>query len=190
MLHFQLIATVDVAPIAAIKPEMFEQLTFRQDAPGSPHRSTESIYMRMPATISYHSMFEELATVDYLAYDAFRTLVEALSLSGLARIMIVKLKPGGIITDHIDQGAYAEATDRYHLAVATNRMTTLTSGGETLHMPAGSLPWFDKHALHCGSDSGDSYRIHLLWIATGRSSARAWNLSPARVVALAPQHCG
>ena len=79
-----------------------------------------------------------------------------------ARAMILKLKPGGRIAPHIDQGAYAEATHRWHAAIETNGQAWLQIADERLHMAPGELWWFDKHALHYGANEGQTDRVHLI----------------------------
>jgi quercetin dioxygenase-like cupin family protein len=170
MQHFTRIGTIAIDALAAAvdaHAARFADLVFRQRAPGSAHPDTETMYLRMPPTISRETIFESLEAADYplMQEPAFRDSVAAVArLAGgrAARAMIVKLKPGGRIAPHVDEGAYAAATQRYHLPIATNPQAWLESGGEHLHLPAGTLWWFDKHALHRGGNDGTTDRIHLI----------------------------
>jgi hypothetical protein len=169
MMHFRYIGTVDPAPLvnAAIRYSgQFAEDTWRQDFPGSPHQDSESIYLRMPSEISVDSIFNslEVSNLPLMRDYAFADACKAISLMTIAtvkRVMLVKLKAGGKVTPHIDQGAYAEATERYHLPVITNPDCLMTSGDETVHLPAGEVWWFDKHALHSVVNNGPD-RIHLI----------------------------
>jgi quercetin dioxygenase-like cupin family protein len=170
MQHFTRIGEIAIDALAravAFHEARFSDIVFRQTAPFSPHPDTETIYLRMPPLITYDSLFESLDSVDWpmMQETAFREAVAAMAaLAGGApsRAMIVKLKPGGRIAPHVDEGGYAAATRRFHLPIATNPSAWLQSGGERLHLPAGTLWWFDKHALHRGGNDGASERIHLI----------------------------
>lgn len=169
-IHFRQVGTVDVGPLADAVTEhahLFGLLDWREKAPGTPHLDTETIYLRMPSEITIETVFHSLEVADLPAMEvpAFAEAVrrvEAMTGESVARCMIVKLKPGGIITPHIDQGAYAEATHRYHLAVETNPGAWLQIDAEKLSMAPGQVWFFDKHALHMGANDGDSDRIHLI----------------------------
>jgi hypothetical protein len=170
MQHFTRIGTIAIDALAAAvdaHAERFADMVFRQRALGSAHPDTETMYLRMPPTISRETIFESLDAVDYPLMDepSFREAVATVSrLAGgrAARAMIVKLKPSGRIAPHIDEGTYAAATQRYHLPIATNPQAWLESGGERLHLPAGTLWRFDKHALHRGGNDGATDRLHLI----------------------------
>ncbi|MBV8652221.1 MAG: aspartyl/asparaginyl beta-hydroxylase domain-containing protein [Alphaproteobacteria bacterium] len=170
MPHFTRIGALAIDALAGAvdtHAARFADMVFRQRAPGSAHPDTETIYLRMPPTLSRETIFESLDSIDYplMQEPAIREAVAAVSrLAGgrAARAMIVKLKPGGRIAPHVDEGAYAAATRRYHLPIATNPLAWLEAGGERLHLPAGTLWWFDKHALHRGGNDGATDRIHLI----------------------------
>lgn len=164
-----------IAPIDLVLPTLaehqaeFDALTFRQDHPASPHQATRSIYLRMPAEITLESMFSGLDVVDYPAASvpAFFKLMADVAFvtkapNRVARVMLVELAPGGHIAPHIDQGLYAESTNRWHCALRTNRQCVMHSGGETVHMAPGDVWWFDKHALHEVINAGREPRVHLI----------------------------
>jgi len=168
--HFRAMGEIDVEPLrqaVRLNASRFGEATWRQDSPGSPHPDTETIFLRMPREITRESLFNSLYVEDCDALpepafvDAIRS-IGALTGGSIARAMIVKLKPGGRITPHIDQGRYALATHRWHLPIETNRRAWLESGGERIAMARGMLTWFDKHALHRGANEGKEDRIHLI----------------------------
>ena len=170
MQHFKPLGEIAVAALAdavARHADGFGDLDFREKAPGSAHPDTATIYLRMPPILSRWTIFESLEAVDYPMMQApeFREAVASVArLAGgrTARAMIVKLLPRGRIAPHVDEGGYAAATQRFHLPIATNKLAWLESGGELLHLPAGALWWFDKHALHHGGNDGTTDRIHLI----------------------------
>src|SRR5271167_2721975 len=146
---------------------MFGDVTFRQDHLKSPHRGTETIYLRWPRKFDAESALHSLEVFDQPAMKIrmFSKYIEGLERildNAIARAIIVKMHPGAVITPHIDQGAHAEATTRYHLALKTNPYAWLRSGGQTYHIERGELCWFDKHSLHEGANNGATDRIHLI----------------------------
>jgi hypothetical protein len=168
--HFRQLAAVDPAPLVAAVAKHageFGRIAWRETTPGTPHPDSAALYLRMPREISRDSVFNALDCADLplLAEPAFEDaalLLRSLTGAALARMMIVKLKPGGRIAAHIDEGAYAAATHRWHLAIASNDGAWLQSGPDRLTMQPGEVWWFDKHALHCGANDGASERIHLI----------------------------
>lgn len=145
----------------------FREITARQDHPESPHRKTESIFLRGPSELTIEAVQGSLEAVDYPAWevDAFRGAAEEVSAAiglPLARVMIVSLLPGGVISPHPDGGVYAEATERFHIPLETNPKAWLMVEDEWLSMAPGSVWWFAKHKLHCGANQGDTPRVHLI----------------------------
>lgn len=131
--------------------DLFGQIEVREKLPGTAHRDTQSIYLRMPPTL-YDMLLENGGNTDfsdYLSdaelYDAFLNDVEAenvahfdlfpncreicmrlMSIIGgerLGRVMIVKLKPGGKIAEHEDQGECPEYYNRFHVVLRTDERT-------------------------------------------------------------------
>lgn len=142
--------------------------TLRQDAPGSPHGDTSSIFLRGPPVVSVDAMITSLEAVNYpeaeepefaTALAGLRSLVAR----PLARAMITRLKPGGFITKHTDQGAYALATDRYHWCIASNE-TAWCAVDRVMAVPSPGEVWsFDKHRPHSCANLGATPRVHLIF---------------------------
>lgn len=170
MNNFRHIGFSDVAIAAAILPfhaAHFSDETYRQNYAGSAHPESETVYLRMPPVLSLEGMFSSLEVENrpLMLVPEFAELVYAMAskIAGrLARVMLIKLKAGGRIHPHIDQGDYAEATDRYHLPIITNDGAWLRSGSETKHLAAGEIWAFNKHVLHEGANEGTEDRIHLV----------------------------
>lgn len=168
--HFRQVATFDPAPaLAALSadPEIWRRETWRQDHIASPHPDTETVFLRMPGEISVASVFESHDAEWRLhpGLDPLYTIareIEREQWGSLARVMAVKLKPGGRILPHTDTGGYAEKTERFHAVLSTNQHSWLTAGDESCHMPAGTVWWFNKHHVHSGGNLGESDRIHLV----------------------------
>lgn len=184
MKRFERIAVgLPVAPVlAAIKPEMWDQITTRQDYAGSAHHSTRTIFLRGPADGA--NVFDGLESVSYpLAEDmALRGAVEeaifgaGLDLCEMGRIMLVELKPGAHIDRHADEGAYARHFSRFHIPLVSDPAVQFWCGHESVHMAAGECWWFEHQLEHEVRNGSDMPRIHLIFDArvSGLYRSAAW----------------
>lgn len=151
-------------------PKLWDEVTFRQDFEGSPHKDTQAIIMRGPASLSYQDTMQSIACYDYPIAGVLKDyigpalvpMLNALCITELGRVMIVKLKAGGHVTAHIDEGEYADHYARFHVALSTNEHCIQTSGDEGCHFPAGTAWWFDHKKTHTASNYGDTDRIHII----------------------------
>jgi hypothetical protein len=168
MKHFRQLGWIDPAPLQfALKKNehRFGQIDWREKSPGSPHPSTQSIYLRMPKEISFETVFNSLDVEDILAIPEFQKAVdtvEQITAEHIARVIIVRLFPEGIISKHKDEGFYSEMTNRFHIVIETNDQTWLQIGNEKLHMPEGTIWQFNKHEIHFGANEGNTPRTHLI----------------------------
>lgn len=90
------------------------------------------------------------------------------------RAVLVRLRPGGRVYEHIDRGLYYQLRSRYHLVLKSASGSPLRAGPEEIRMREGELWWFDNRLPHeAYNDSGED-RIHLITDV----------LSPASVAAL------
>jgi aspartyl/asparaginyl beta-hydroxylase (cupin superfamily) len=172
-MNFRRIAVgLNVAPLLdalAVYPEHWNALTFRQTFPGSAHHDTQSIYLTYCERIDVESVFNDLRAVSYPALadlpEAADLINDALHLVGArsaGRVMLVDLKAGGRITPHIDEGAYADHYERFHLVITSEAGNVFECGGDTAHMKPGELWWFNHKRLHSVSNYSDTPRLHLI----------------------------
>jgi hypothetical protein len=158
-----------------LHPELWKMITFRQEFEGSPHKDTETIVLRGPIGVDYDAI-NSTNCVDYqfpgdgevfqLMADLLGPVAfDKLQCSELGRVMIVKLKPGGVIAPHVDTGAYADYYTRYHIVVQTNGDASLCADGETQFMPTGTAWLFNHKSMHYGSNMGKTDRIHVIFDA-------------------------
>lgn len=144
--------------------------TTRQDAPGSAHQDTRSIWLRGPSHITLDTVFNDLKASDYPAMQVignpvFELLSKALvnlQIAELGRVMIVALKPGGAIQQHRDEGSYADHYSRFHLVVSSSDGNTFTCADESVHMKTGELWWFDHQDEHHVRNDSNEERIHII----------------------------
>lgn len=172
----QLDRDLNVAPtLAAIvaKPELWDEVTARQDYPASPHHDTKAIWLRGPKQLSVESVFNDLHATDYPSAHALSPhIVELLApvlwslrITELGRVMIVSLKPGGSIDRHADEGAYAEHYSRFHLVLSSDEGNEFACGDETVHMKTGEVWWFNHQLEHAVVNRSQRERIHLIFDA-------------------------
>lgn len=171
--NVQLLTGLNVQPLIdkleAI-PQMWNDITLRQDYPGSAHTDTECIFIRGPLQFTAQDYFNDLSAAPYPAAPVFEKelkhliepLMEAIALEQLGRVLLVKLKPGGHVKAHSDEGRYADFYSRFHIPVITNEGCVNTTGGEAVHWPVGTAWWFNHKQVHTADNAGDTDRVHLI----------------------------
>lgn len=154
-------------------PELWAQITARQDTPGSPHKDTESIVLRWAEDQSISAVFNDVRAVDYPAAEVLMPevgrVMQAL-MHGidpeqklmLGRVLIVKLKPGGCITPHMDEGYYADFYDRFHVVLSSARGSAFVVGNEKRAFNQGEAFWFNHKREHTAVNDSSEDRIHLI----------------------------
>lgn len=175
MQNFKLLATnIDVGPLLQAldnRPDMWEQITVRQNFPGTAHADTQSIYLRGPEAFTYDKYFMDLGSYDYPAAHVLQDelvpimaplVKDVIKADKVGRVMIVKMKAGGKLVPHIDEGVYADHFARFHLCVTGGPGSTLTAGNETQHFAPGELWWFDHKVTHTAANMEDTDRIHII----------------------------
>lgn len=169
----QVAAGLDTGPLLAelaAQPALWRELTFRQAFPGSAHRDTECIFLRWcTEAVDPAAVFFSTEAVDYpalAALPAAQPLIDALlaavDAEALGRVLLVNLQPQGEITPHIDEGAYADYYDRFHIALASEPGNAFTVGAETVHMAPGSAWWFNHKREHTVRNGSAVPRLHLI----------------------------
>jgi hypothetical protein len=175
MRHFKRISTT-IEPSALLReierqPELWREITMRQDYEGSAHADTEAIFLRAPASVA--DILNELNCVDMPAIEKLSpTLVGVIhplayhvGIREFGRAMLVNLKAGGKITPHKDEGAYARYYARFHYVLTSTPECRFTVGDETVHMAPGELWWFNHQVEHHVENDGPD-RVHLIVDAT------------------------
>lgn len=153
----------------------FADDTRRQNAPGSAHHDTETILLRGPlGEVSRKTWYEDVphADTELLAgWPSARNVLAKIAEShrrraGLepvfGKAMVVSLKAGGHVDWHVDEGAYAEAHDRFHVCLIPSAGAMMYSGGLGLTLPVGQLTWINNRVLHSAINVGFNPRVHLI----------------------------
>ena len=174
-----LISDLDVRPLLRsieTHSSLWQQITARQTVPGTPHVDTQTIFLRWSAAQTIEAAFNDLDAVDY---PALMDLPEARPLLGesveaarahtLGRAIIVSLKPGGRITPHADEGAYADHYERFHLCLQSDHGNLFHVADPanphiytTAEMKPGQLWWFNHKRTHWVENHSNRERIHLI----------------------------
>lgn len=173
MNNFKLIAEgIDSTPVLTAldrNAELWDAVTIRQDYEGSAHRDTKCIFLRAPASMdnvlevidSVHTPY--VARLGSPVIALMEALVALVGIRELGRVMLVKLKPGGVITPHTDEGAYAEYYARFHFVLSGECEFRVNS--QRMDMAPGELWWFNHQRRHSVAN-GDADRIHLIFDGT------------------------
>ena len=115
-------------------PRMWTWLTERQDYKGSAHADTQCIVLRGPSGELMDEPFDCIQADDYWPADVLRApMLDVLGQlqviapwRELGRMMVVRLKPGGYVLPHVDEGAYANHyTTRLHVAMTDSPLAFL-----------------------------------------------------------------
>lgn len=173
--RFERLATgLDVQPIIdriEAMPELWAEITARQDYTGSAHKDTECIFARGPYSFTpYYYMFD-LGSYDYPAMDTLADvlipvlrplLTDVLGVTELGRVLIVNLKAGGVVKPHIDEGTYADHFARFHVALTSNDRCMLEVGDDQAAMHPGEAWWFDHKQRHSAFNLGTTDRWHII----------------------------
>jgi quercetin dioxygenase-like cupin family protein len=80
----------------------------------------------------------------------------------LGRMIVTRLKPGGTIAPHEDQGQVAKWYTRTHLVLAGKPGNMFTVEDETVQMLTGELWWFENKRSHSCVNKSDDDRVHLI----------------------------
>lgn len=166
-------ANIDVSAIneqLANSETLWTEITARQDFDGTAHVDTETIFLLGPAELTAESAQHSLSVVSYPPLrlfwpdvaDIVEPLEPRLGITEYGRAMIVKLKPGGRIAPHTDEGGYAEHFSRLHIVLQSDPGNRFECGNESAQMLPGEAWWFDHQVEHSAANNSKSDRIHLI----------------------------
>ena len=165
---------LDVEPLLELldaKPELWKEIDIRQKFTNSPHKDTESIYVRGPLKLSAYYVLWDTGSYDYPCMEylkpalvpLMRPILEQLEVKEMGRVLIVNLKPSGHVIKHNDQGTYADHYSRFHLVLRSNQWCSQTCGDQMQKFEAGEVWWFNHKKLHTADNVGMTDRVHLIF---------------------------
>lgn len=185
MQHFQKLGqNVDILPLVlAIKrrPELWKEDTYLRDYAQGPFGEIESIMLRFPEKRVFEqeeelqaykegkSQFDQHESIDYPAYKLLteaRPLVMNLMAyvqgERLGRVMINKIKPGGVIYPHKDTPEHTAYYSRFHVVLQSAPGVVFRADSEKVYMETGSIWWFDNSQEHEVINNSAEDRIHMV----------------------------
>jgi hypothetical protein len=125
------------------------------------HLQAEAIFLRGFAPAEGDLPIEDRPLLASL--PAFRNAIYNLFDAQPLRCLLAKLKPLGVIPQHIDKGSYFDKTIRIHIPIVTNEQSIMTVDGQALHMRVGEVWAINNCAVH-GVENGHptQARTHLI----------------------------
>lgn len=155
----------------AAQPHLFEDIpaNFRNTYPGSAHQDSRSILLRWCYPFNEWTALHDLHAVDYpacywLTNEAsplVQWLSGVLNTNEIGRVMVNALLPNGVISTHVDEGAYADHYDRFHI-VLRGGYSPFQCGNEIVSMQTGEAWWFDHRQEHSVVNNDAVERVHLI----------------------------
>ena len=79
------------------------------------------------------------------------------------RVMLARMRPGGVIHPHIDALAAAKWPHKIHVPLSTNAAVVSFFGGEEHHFPHGEAVEVGNLGPHWVRNGGETDRIHLIF---------------------------
>lgn len=185
MEHFQkLTQGMDFLPLLlAIKrrPELWKEDTYLRDYAQGPFGEIESIMLRFPEKRVFdqeaeveaykrgESKFDQHESIDYPAYqllpEARPIIMNLMSYAQgerLGRVMVNKIKPGGVIYPHKDTPEHTAYYSRFHVVLQSSPGVVFRAGSEKVYMETGSIWWFDNSQEHEVINNSAEDRIHMV----------------------------
>ena len=79
------------------------------------------------------------------------------------RVMLARMRPGGVIHPHIDANPAAKWPHKIHVPLSTNPGVVCFFGGEEHDFPTGAAVEVDNLGPHWVRNTGDTDRVHLIF---------------------------
>lgn len=110
------------------------------------HVQTEAVFLRGYAPAEGDLPIEDRPVLASLPFT--RALIYETFQAPPQRCLFAKLRAGGEIRPHIDQGTYFERTIRIHFPVVTNPQAIMVADQQSFHMQAGEAWALNNSAVH------------------------------------------
>lgn len=182
MRNFLLIGQgIDPTPLLAAiarKPELWTADTYLRDYPQGPFGEIDSIILRFPPksvketeaeVLDHLSKYDQHECVDQPCYallpEARPLIMGLMSYVGgtrLGRVMINRIKPGGVIFPHKDTPAHAEYWARHHICLQAEPGVVFRCEDEKVFMRRGETWYFDNSLEHEVINNSSNDRISMV----------------------------
>lgn len=167
----------DISPAATVRAMeeirrnwyLWDEVTHRQDYPGSAHAMTKAIYLRWAEHWTPECIFESLSA-EWCDASAIltqttaivRAVLESVGATELGRVLVTRLPADSHIRWHSDEGAYAHRFDRFHVPLESAPGNQFFVDDARAQMDVGECWWFNHELPHSVVNSSGSDRIHLI----------------------------
>lgn len=182
MRHFFRIGQgLDVIPLMAAiyrQPELWREDTYLRDYPQGPFGDVDSIILRFPKKIVAATQAEaeqhlltndQHESVNTPSYDRLpearplvMNLMQYVGGTRLGRVIINRIRPGGVITPHVDTKDHAEYYRRHHIVLQSAPGVDFRCEDEHACMSAGEVWWMNNAVEHEVINNSATDRIHLI----------------------------
>jgi hypothetical protein len=157
-------------------PTLWDSHTIRQDLKGSAHHDTKCVIFRGPVRYRYpfEITMEEWQSKTHAKYydvenyfgpiyhDLMSEVLGIIGATEIGYVMAVSLQALGHIDKHIDEGAYADYYDRYHLVLKSDMGNLFINEDERVWMKEGELWKFNHRVMHYLLNLSTADRWHLI----------------------------
>jgi len=89
-------------------------------------------------------------------------VLSGLNVESVGNVLLVGLRPGGVVAEHIDDGEYAARFTRIHIVVASQPGNWFKVNGETYFPEVGDIFQFNHHTPHSVGNPTERTRVHLI----------------------------
>lgn len=172
MKNFLRIASgLDITPLLLdiTRMDLWKEDTYLRNYPQGPFGDVQSIICRFPSHELVLAGGDEHENFDQPVYKQLpeaRRIVQALMArvggERLGRVIINKIRPGGVITPHKDSPSHAEYYDRFHVVLQSSPGVVFRAEDEQVYMAPGDTWWFQNAVEHEVINNSPIDRIHLV----------------------------
>ena len=166
-LHLGFFDAIPTLHALAQNPDLWNENPLRTQHQGTAHADADDIWLmfnRMPE--NPQEVVNDIEVHPYRAWhmlDHLRggvlDLMRHVGGVQLGRVIITRLKPGGRILPHIDQGAPAEYYTRYQIALQSLPGAIFRIEDETVNFPTGTSWWINNRKEHEVNNNSADDRI-------------------------------
>lgn len=177
-MNFDRVGKIDTSLAAAEldRHPLWQQFTVRQNFPGSAHIATQCIPLRGAATFlkSYEPRAKRWRTPasHFLPHTTalVNRVLAGLPVTSVGNVLAVSLRPGGEVLPHIDEGAYPDHFERFHIAVTSPQGNWFKVDGEVFSPEQGDIFFFNHRVTHSVGNPSEDARIHIIVDVTLKES--------------------
>lgn len=177
LMHFKLIASnIDVSAIVAEieEQEQYWQLDTSRQTKTNEQSESETIFLRSGSPVpgvslgDVHGVRYTTSTAAFpVAAEFAQRFADSVN-ADLGRMLIVRLRPKGMVNEHYDSGENVSFWTRYHLVLKSDGSQMRACNERPTYYP-GDLFWFNNEALHEAFNDSEDWRVHMMFDLKPRS---------------------